>query len=72
MQAAINPMCRRQRVKVLLAERDLLLRDAAEQLGVKPGVLSKIVSGSICAWPSLRTRMADFFGVPESDLFDLG
>jgi transcriptional regulator with XRE-family HTH domain len=64
-------ICRRQRVKVLLAERDLMARDAAAQLGITPGVFSQVTNGRTTAWPSLRVRMSELFDVPESDLFDL-
>jgi transcriptional regulator with XRE-family HTH domain len=64
-------ICRRQRVKVLLAERDLRPCDAAQQLGVTPASFSQVVNGRVTAWPALRARMSELFDVPESELFDL-
>jgi transcriptional regulator with XRE-family HTH domain len=58
------------RVKALIAERDERHCDVAAGLDVSPGTFTNVVNGHVIAWPALRARMADYFDVPEADLFD--
>jgi transcriptional regulator with XRE-family HTH domain len=56
-------------VKAHAILRGEYLRDVAAAVGVAPRTLSLVARGEVRSWPALRRRLADYFGLPEADLF---
>jgi len=57
------------RIRRTRLEHGLALQDAASQVGVAPGALSRIECGRELPWPAIRTRLANLYGIAADELF---
>lgn len=58
------------KLRALRLELDWTLLKVASLTGISPGDISEIERGYRKVYPGWRRRLADAYGVKESDLFD--
>jgi hypothetical protein len=63
-------LARPKQLRLLLVEREWRHAEAAERVQISTGVFGRVACGSMAAWPALRARMCEVFGVTEDELFE--
>lgn len=58
-----------QKLRSVRRDRGVKQKHLAQALGIAQSTLSNVENGHHRAWPSLRKRAAQFFGVSEDVLF---
>ncbi len=57
------------KVRKLRLQRGLSLSEVAASVGIASQALSAVEAGRQLAWPALRRRLVQFYGVGEDELF---
>lgn len=61
----------RKSIMIAMAQRDMIQKDLAEQIGMSSGSLSQLMSQKSCTGATLQ-KFADFFGMRVSEFIKLG
>lgn len=57
------------KIKLYRLQHDLKAKDVAKETSIHPTVLSAVELGRIQASDNVRLRLAEYYGVPEEELF---
>lgn len=57
------------KVKLFRLQRDLKAKDVAKETSIHATVLSVVESGKAKASDATRLKLAEFYGVPEEEIF---
>ncbi len=57
------------KIKLFRVQRDMKVKDLAASTGIHPTVLSVVEAGKAKASDNTRIRLAEFYGVPEEEIF---
>ncbi|MCE5183070.1 MAG: helix-turn-helix transcriptional regulator [Synergistaceae bacterium] len=57
------------KIKLFRMERDLKAKDVAKETSIHATVLSAVEAGRIKASDNVRIKLAEFYGVPEEEIF---
>jgi transcriptional regulator with XRE-family HTH domain len=55
--------------KAVIVARGERQCDVADAVGIKPASLSLVLNRRVASWPAIRTRLSEYLGLPESELF---
>jgi transcriptional regulator with XRE-family HTH domain len=58
------------RIKTLLQEKGIMVKELAAYIGMKPSNLSMVISGTLRLMPDKGRKVAEYLGVTMDKLFD--